>query len=256
MEDGAPGVIRHRGVGVGRYSGAPPEDCEYLLGKMVAMLNSPSFEAKEGDEMLYGILKAIVAHIYFVWIHPFFDGNGRTARLIELKFLLQSGIPFPACHLLSNHYNLTRDKYYKELDRTSKGDFDILPFIEYSVSGFVDGLKEQLKKIRIIQWELCWVNFIHEKFKDQNTEAQTRRRHLILDLSKDSRVEIPIKEIRMLTTRLVEHYSGKGFRTISRDLNQLVEMNLILKDSKHVVVLRQQIVAFLPVSAVGIMRLF
>jgi hypothetical protein len=54
------------------------------------------------------LIAAVVAHVYFEWIHPFGDGNGRTGRLIELKLLLEAGVPQPAAHLLSNHYNATR----------------------------------------------------------------------------------------------------------------------------------------------------
>lgn len=65
------------------------------------------------------ILKAIAAHLYLAWIHPF-DGNGRTARLMELRLLLAAGVTTPATHLLSNHYNLTRGEYYRQLDAASR----------------------------------------------------------------------------------------------------------------------------------------
>jgi len=82
------------------------------------------------------------------WIHPFGDGNGRTARLVEFQILLQAGIPSPAAHLLSNHYKQTRTEYYRQLATASRSGGNILPFIEYAVGGFVDGLKEQLALIR------------------------------------------------------------------------------------------------------------
>ena len=67
---------------------------------------------------------AVYAHLYIAWLHPFGDGNGRTARLLDLLFqfliLARSGMaPLPAAHLLSNHYNLTRDQYYRELAKAS-----------------------------------------------------------------------------------------------------------------------------------------
>src|SRR6185437_1256822 len=98
------------------------------------------------------LFKAILAHLYIAWIHPFGDGNGRTARLVEFQILMQSGVPYPACHLLSNHYNKTRIRYYAELDRSSKAEEGVLSFIEYAVQGFVDGLREQVSYIRDCQW--------------------------------------------------------------------------------------------------------
>ncbi len=74
------------------------------------MLNS-KFTLGEWWEIATGVLKAIVAHLYIAWIHPFGDGNGRTARMVEFKICLSSGIAVPAGHLLSNHYNETREAY-------------------------------------------------------------------------------------------------------------------------------------------------
>jgi Fic family protein len=60
------------------------------------------------------LMKAILTHLYIAWIHPFGDGNGRTARLAELQILLAAGMPMPASHLLSNHYNTTRTDLYRQ----------------------------------------------------------------------------------------------------------------------------------------------
>ena len=64
--------------------------------------------------------------------HPFGDGNGRTGRLLELAILLEAGLPQPVCHLLSNHYNLTRASYYREPDRGSRTSDGIYGFIAYA----------------------------------------------------------------------------------------------------------------------------
>ena len=112
-EDIVPGKIRTYSVGVGRYRAAPHEDCEHLLEKLCDWLNTGFKEPKEELKIAFGILKSIIAHLYFAWIHPFGDGNGRVARLIEFQTLIGSGIPSAAAHLLSNHYNATRTQYYK-----------------------------------------------------------------------------------------------------------------------------------------------
>ena len=98
-EDVIPGEIRTYSAGVPGYRGAPPEDCEYLLNRMCEWLNEPEF-IKDDDAIAHGILRGILAHIYVAWIHPFGDGNGRTARLLELKSLLAAGAPTVAAHLL------------------------------------------------------------------------------------------------------------------------------------------------------------
>jgi Fic family protein len=111
QDDVLPGVIPgiRASVVVGPYRGAPRGDCRYLVERLCSWLNGPDFEPPD-DELTvpYALIKAACAHLYLAWIHPFDDGNGRTARLVELQILLSAGVPMPAAHLLSNHYNATR----------------------------------------------------------------------------------------------------------------------------------------------------
>jgi Fic family protein len=179
----SPGKIRKYSVQVGNYRGAPAEDCRFLLQKMCDWLNDKGFSLGEEYKIAAGILKAIVAHLYIAWIHPYGDGNGRTARLLELQILLDAGVPSPAAHLPSNHYNLTRTEYYRQLSKASQTG-DIVSFIKYALQGFVDGMVLQIEAIRIQALDVAWENYIHEFFKDKTGAAQERRRHLLLDLSK------------------------------------------------------------------------
>lgn len=98
LEDGVvPGEVPTHSVAVGGYLGAPREDCEFLLDRLSAWLNGPDFAPRNtGWELPMAIVKAIVAHLYIAWIHPFGDGNGRAARLMELRILLEAGVPTPA----------------------------------------------------------------------------------------------------------------------------------------------------------------
>lgn len=65
-----PGEIRTYPVGVADYIGAPAEDCEYLLDRLSDWFSSDWGLGSEYS-LAEGILKAITAHIYMVWIHPF-----------------------------------------------------------------------------------------------------------------------------------------------------------------------------------------
>ena len=118
-DDAVAGEIRSHEVGAARYRGAPAKDCEYLLTRLCQWLNDMDFELGH-SRLATPIVKAIVSHLYLAWIHPFSDGNGRSARLVECQILLNSGVPSPAAHLLSNHYNDTRSEYYRQLDRSSR----------------------------------------------------------------------------------------------------------------------------------------
>lgn len=247
LEQGVvPGEYRTRSVLIGSvYRGAPPEDCERLIDQLCEWLNGGDFTAPVGLETVYAIIKAIIAHLYLAWIHPFGDGNGRTARLIELQILLQAGIPSPAAHLLSNHYNQTRAEYYRQLALASRSGGNILPFVEYAVRGFVDGLKEQLAHIRNQQWDVAWRNYVHEQFRDKHTESDKRRRDLVLDLSIKSEA-VAIGEIMNISPRIAREFAGKSHRTLQRDLSILVSLELIERTATHVRAKKEIILAFLP----------
>lgn len=224
-----PGKIRQLSVGVGSYRGAPHEDCEYLLERMCRWINDEIQPPKEEDRIAFGVIRAILAHLYLAWIHPFGDGNGRTARLIELQILLSVGVPNVAAHLLSNHYNLTRPKYYRELDRASKSNGNIIPFLMYAAQGLFDGLNETIEKIQGFQVSVMWRDYVYSKFRDnQSSQASERKRQLALALW-DYRDGVLINRIPTLTTNLALSYSGKTLRTVTRDIHDLVEMDLVKK---------------------------
>jgi Fic family protein len=240
-----PGEIRTYPVGVGRYRAAPPEDCGHLLEKLCDWLNANFIPPKHEYTIAFGILKAIVSHLYLAWIHPFGDGNGRTARLVEFHTLIGCGVPSTAAHLLSNHYNETRREYYRQLDYSSQSNGDVMSFIEYALQGFVDGLKEQLTVIRNQQWDVTWRNFVHEKFKDKNSEADVRRRHLALDLSRKDN-PVPMSELKELTPRVAGAYAQKTHKTLIRDVHELRSMGLIEQTPAGIRAKKDVILAFLP----------
>lgn len=245
-----PGEIRHYSVGVLRYRGAPAEDCQFLLQRLCEWLNGEDLQPKltnARDALVYAIVKAILAHLYLAWIHPFGDGNGRTARLLEFQILISAGIPSPAAHLLSNHYNLSRQEYYRQFDRASQSGGDVLPFLGYAMEGFVDGLRSQLAVIRAQQWDVAWRSYVHELFQDKAKPADIRQRHLALDLGANGG-SVAVAKINELTPRLAKAYATRSQKTLQRDLVELEKMGLIERTSDGVRARRETILAFLPLS--------
>ena len=249
LEEGVvPGEIRGYAVGVARYKAPPAEDCEHLLDRLCGWRNSEAFEPKPGMEIVYAILKAVIAHLYLAWIHPFGDGNGRTARLVEFQILMASGVPAPAAHLLSNHYNQTRTEYYRQLDQASRSGGDALPFVIYAAQGFLDGLRSQLQVIRAQQWDVAWRNYVHEKFSDQKSPSAVRRRHLVLDLSQVAE-PVPFSKLPEVSPRVAAAYARKTSKTLSRDINALQEMELLIKEKGSFRARKELILAFLAPKA-------
>lgn len=247
-ENGVPGEYRLHSVLVGNvYRGAPAEDCPLLIDRLCEWLNGPDFFPRPGMEIVYAIIKAVLAHIYLAWIHPFGDGNGRTARLVEFHLLMSAGMPSPAAHLLSNHYNETRAEYYRQLDFASKSGGDLRPFLLYAVQGLVEGLRKQLHFVWEQQWDVTWRNYVHERFQNKTSSCDTRQRHLALDLG-IANDWIAVADITELTPRLAKAYAGKTAKTVQRDLNHLVNEGIIVRDRRKVRARRELIFAFLPLK--------
>jgi Fic family protein len=177
---------------------------------------------------VYAIIKAVLAHLYIAWIHPFGDGNGRTARLIEFITLISSGVPATAAHLLSNHYNLTRTRYYGELAQAGQSKGNIIPFLGYAVQGLLDGLREQVEAIQKQQWEVVWRDFVHRSIKSKSGPLKERKQKLVFAIS-DKNEPMPIREIAELP-QLVRVYRNPGSGILKNDIAELVKEGLLVRE--------------------------
>jgi len=249
-EEVRPGRIRMHVVGVASYKAPAPKDVQYLLNRMCEWLNGPQFQVSEELGVVPRILAAIMAHLYLAWIHPFGDGNGRTARLVEVAILASSGIPMPAAHLLSNHYNETRTEYYRQLDFASKSKGNVVPFIHYAVQGFVDGLKTQLAHVRLQQLDVAWENFVHGVFANRRTSTvETRRKTIVLAISRSNTALTPtaVMALPQVVTLIAKREVTE--RTLYRDIAELVKLNLLVQEPSGVRAKKETIEAFLPATA-------
>lgn len=82
------------------------------------------------------LVKADMLHFYIAYLHPYFDGNGRTARLVHLWYLIQQGYPSTLFHAYSNHILKTKTKYYNTFTLIEENYqisklIDMTPFIIY-----------------------------------------------------------------------------------------------------------------------------
>ena len=220
-----PGEIRHHVVGVANYRAPEPSMCRDMMRDMLDWLDR---WGREHRGFTHTMLRAIVGHLYIAWIHPFGDGNGRTARLLELAILYAGGVPMPAAHLLSNHYNATRSEYYRRIQE-STAQRSPLPFVRYAIHGFADMLREQLEEVRQMLRRIMFRDLVYDCFRDQPGDTAHRRRALALDLLAAGQ-KVEISRLMGLTTRLADAYRGKTSKTLTRDLNALKKMGLVRVD--------------------------
>ncbi len=172
-----------------------------------------------------------MAHLYVAWIHPFGDGNGRTARLIEFQLMVQAKAPMAVAHLLSDHYNRTRDAYYRALDKAGRPPYEENDFIEYALQGLVDELREQIKVVQGWQLRVAWEHYVHSQFRSsRETDTQQRRRHIVLDLGTEP---VAVRDLPELSPRVARAYAGKQMKTVTRDVNALVKARLLRRVRGH-----------------------
>jgi len=251
---GNPGHFRRQNVIVGMVYRPPSfEFVEDLVRKLCDWLYS-EFHYSRGQNFDEAVIEAIVSHIYIAWIHPFMDGNGRTARLLEFYLLLRTGIPSIASHILSNHYNETRPIYYKQLQQASETG-DLSAFILYALEGFRDGLEQTVKIIHKEQTELTWNNYVHdltEKIEGKNQRTLRRLRQLAYYIPSD-RFYTP-DEISILTAKIAEEYRKLNPITLRRDLDLLTGKELLRTEKGRYRANHELLHRFLPEKSVSIQR--
>ncbi len=121
------------------------------------------------------ILRAAIAHLYFVTIHPFEDGNGRIARAITDMLLANSEGSSQRFYSMSSQINSERKNYYKILEATQKGDLDIIDWLSW----FLDCLGRAMKgSEKILSTVLAkanfWKKFANEAFNDRQKKIVNR----------------------------------------------------------------------------------
>ena len=220
-----PGEYRRETVTVGRYVCPSAGDLPRYVERFVAWYNAFPTDASGIDPVSFSIIKAIAAHIYFVLIHPFGDGNGRTARLIEWRTLDHGGIVSVATHVLSNHYNLTRTRYYDMLDRASMGR-DMTPFLCYAVEGLVDQLGSQLDFLHKQYADLVYIDIVRKNTPGHGTEVIKRREELAIAIAREGK-PVPRTRLTALSPGLARLYGRTTEKTLSRDLTALEDAGLI-----------------------------
>ncbi len=126
------GRIRTSGVRISGANFVPPNALKVsdYLTELIDWVNNSELDI---------IIKSAIFHHRFVWIHPFFDGNGRTARLVFNLLLMQSG--FPPAIILKND----RKKYYDALNQANKKNYSklvllVIQALERSIDIYLSSL--------------------------------------------------------------------------------------------------------------------
>ena len=131
------------------YTGPDAKQVPKLMMDFVEWLKDS--EKKE----ISPVLVAGIAHLEIAAIHPFNDGNGRTARALATLILYQRGYDFRRLFALEDYYNTNRQDYYKAInvgENYEKRRTDITSWLEYFVKGFkkeIDNVKNKILSLSV-----------------------------------------------------------------------------------------------------------
>jgi Fic family protein len=164
------------------------------------------------------VLKGALAHLWFVTIHPFEDGNGRIGRAIGDLFLARSEGSALRFYSLSAQIQAERKDYYSILEKTQKGSLDITPWIEWFLGCLSRALKHALSILENVQYkEQVW-----RKLAD--IPLNERQRKVIRRLLEDFKGN--------LTSSKWAKIAKCSQDTAHRDISDLVRKGVLVKESR------------------------
>ncbi len=123
------------------HAGLPHSQLETYMKDLISFINDES--------TIDDLVKAVIIHYYLAYIHPYFDGNGRMARLLHLWYLVQKGYPSALFVTISQHIEKSRSAYYKAYSLIHKnallsGFTDITAFLLYCNDNIYNKLSEDI----------------------------------------------------------------------------------------------------------------
>ena len=162
------------------------------------------------------VIKAAIAHLWFVTIHPFEDGNGRITRALSDMILARADKSNQRFYSMSAQIRKERKGYYEILEKTQKGNLDITEWITWFLNCLINALKSTDSILRQVLFKADFWN------KHSKTIINERQRKLI--------------------NKLLDGFDGKltsskwakiakcSKDTAIRDINDLINKNILRKE--------------------------
>lgn len=155
------------------------------------------------------VLVAGIAQFQLVHIHPFLDGNGRTARLLSTLYLYKTGYDFKRLFTISEYYDRDRGNYYKAIQSVRENDMNMTTWLEYFVNGLATQLQEvQNRGQQVMKLDILTIQHHLSKREKEAIEQALDQKGL------------SIKEFQLL-------FPETSKRTLQRELKHLLDLGLL-----------------------------
>lgn len=211
------GILRKQQVFVGRrvFDGTgfkqvveymPPDtrDVPKLVEEFLSWLNS------DKAQKINPVLLAGIVHYEIARIHPFIDGNGRTARLMAALILYKSGFDHRRFFAVDDYYDEDRQSYYNALKTVQKAKGDITEWLEY----FTDGVLFSINKVK----EIILKVGISTSAKEGEQIELTPKQVKILE---------KVKGKGKITNKELQGMLGVSRQAVLKEISKLVDAGLI-----------------------------
>jgi Fic family protein len=171
-----------------------------------------SSEAKALDP----VVEAGIAHYEFVRIHPFVDGNGRTARVLAALILYLRGFDTKQFFCLDDYYDSDRQAYYRALQSVDQNTQDLTNWLEY----FVEGVNVSTEAVK-------------EKIIRLSSERlrKTKKGQIALT-ERQMRIVEYINQKRRITNRNLREMFKISDRAALKEINKLLNLKVIKQEGK------------------------
>lgn len=174
----------------------------------------------KNDKSSGGIIRAAMAHFWFVTIHPFDDGNGRLARVLTDMALAQDEKTSKRLYSLSTQILKDKNKYYEVLEKTQKGDGDITDWLLWFLSMFSNSIENSKS---VIEKTI----FIMEFYNSMAEFALSPRQMKVIKKLLD---HLPEDFAGGLTNKKYVSITGVSPETAKRDLKELLDLGILLQN--------------------------
>lgn len=207
------GTPRHRGVEGG-------DEC---VEGFSALIDAVRSAFREHDPLI----QALALHYHLEAMHPFLDGNGRTARALEALMLQRLGLRDSLFIAMSNHYYEEKPAYLQALNDTRARGHDLTPFLRFALAGVERQCRRLFGEIRLYIAKALYRNTVADLFgrlKSPRKRVMSGRHVQLLNLLLDQG-ELTLGVVRERTVHL---YAVKNpVKALARDLHYLSSLQAI-----------------------------
>ena len=172
------GRYRNDKVYIGSHEGIPHNKIENALQEIMELTTNHS-------RFIHDLIKGILLHYFIAYIHPFFDGNGRTARTLFYFMAIKNNLKFLELLSISAGLKDHGKRYERSFDLVMNHDLDMTFFIDYCLDSLLKALNEVEKKVHYL---------IHLSKIMQNEGFNSKQISLIQKMALNKHKSISIEE--------------------------------------------------------------